>query len=135
MAYAAAAKTNIRKDYTGQNTVTASIKHLRIGLDGIAEALQNMDFLEQITGMQISHNREMIELTIPDKTARVKIITEGLELDDIIKIDFRPDVPIIRNITFFNIPLELPQDLLHEELSKYGKVVASFQLKNQSGPI
>ena len=61
-------------------------------MDGIAEALQNMDFLEQITGMQISHNREMIELTIPDKTARIKIITEGLELDDIIKIDFRPDV-------------------------------------------
>ena len=132
MAYAAAAKTKIRKDYTGQNTVTASIKNLRIGLDGIAEALQNMDFLEQITGMQISHNREMIELTIPDKTARIKIITEGLELDDIIKIDFRPDVPIIKNISFFNIPLELPQDLLHEELSKYGKVVASFKLKKNS---
>ena len=78
MAYATAAKTNIPKDYTRQNAVTASIKNLHIGLEGIAEALQNMDLLNQITGMQISHNREMIEITIPDKEARIKIITEGV---------------------------------------------------------
>ena len=72
---------------------------------GIAEALQNMDLLNQITGMQISHNREMIEITIPDKEARIKIITEGLVLEDKITIGFRPDVPIIKNVSFFNIPL------------------------------
>ena len=130
MAYATAAKTNIPKDYTGQNTVMASIKNLHIGLEGIAEALQNMDLLNQITGMQISHNREMIEIAIPDKEAKIKIITEGLELDDTLTIDFRPDVPIIKNVSFFNLPLELPQEHLHEELSKCGKVKSSFKLKN-----
>ena len=100
MAYTAA-KTNIPKDYTGQNTIMASIKNLHIGLEGIAEALQNMDLLNQITGMQISHNREMIEIAIPDKEAKIKIITEGLELDDTLTIHFRPDVPIIKNVFFF----------------------------------
>ena len=129
MAYANALRSSVDR-YLGESTVIASIKNNPMTVEEVATELKNQGIYEQVEGIQISHNKNMVEIIIPDEEAKTILVTEGLCFQNTF-IDFKPDIPITINVSFFNVPLEMPEELFYSHLEKYGTTVSSFKAKKK----
>ena len=125
MSYAKALKKTTT-EYAGKSTVIATIKNIDITLEELATKLKDQTLYDLVEGIQISHNKKFVEVIIHHEEAKQFLVSEGINFGNTL-ITFRPEVPITVNVSLFNVPLEMPDDILYSYLERYGEILFQSQ--------
>ena len=120
----------------GIKTATAYIKpfqqlscQVKINRDNIAKALAKNNILRQTRTIQLSSNRKFASVEFHTKELMELFCTESLQIGNHF-IRFRPDAKFVKpkqkhqllNISFLNVPTEVPDEALTEFLEQYADI-------------
>lgn len=113
-----------------ENTLISRIDNMDINMMTLAQDLKDLNLLNLIDGIQVSSNRKVLEIYTQDENAKRRIITEGINTQNYY-LQFSTQLLQYTNVSFFNIPMEIPDDLVAQELSKYGEIHGGFRVKKR----
>ena len=118
--------------FVGKLTITAMIKdftnfQITTMLADMKKA--HLNAYRQLRGAAI-RNRNTIELLLANEQSKQVLITYGLDTQGR-HLNFNPDVPEATAITLYNIPMEMPDEMVDKIISRYGKIVTRYRHKQK----